>query len=366
VTIKERIGEHQKFWKGEQNSVPLVSYRIGNYFWSTYYEAAKKLLVKGSVITPDMIDVDSFKEDYLRQFALSKELGQTGFWTAEPFTGIPWMEAFWGCTIVSEKESFTARPLVSDASEVENLHFSIENNPWVDKYFEFIDMLVNLSYGQFEGQAPIGAPILRGPGDTAGAIIGQTDFIYALYEEPDAIHALLDRMSDSLLQVYRRMAAGIPDFEGGSSIGLYHIWAPGQSIWFQDDISALLSPPLFRDFLLPCHKKICKEYSHNMMHLHPSSFHLLNDILENEFLASIEINKDSGGPDMKGMTPQFKQTLDAGKRLVVWGDLTPEDIAEVYGELAAYGKPPAGVYYCPVEETMAAAEAVQQALFIQR
>ncbi|MDR1251897.1 MAG: hypothetical protein LBK62_06990 [Treponema sp.] len=332
---KARSEEHTKFWNHEETAKPLASFRIGNYFFATHYKAARKLLVKGQKISPAMLDVDSFLEDYEEQYAAVSALNQSGFWTAEPYTGIPWMEAFWGCEIIAGEESFMARPLVTEARDLEKLQFSMDN-PWVDKYFEFVTKLNKLSQGRF----PIGAPIMRGQGDTAGALMGQTAFIYALYEEPEIIKKTLGKIVDSFLRIYQEMHRLNAPFLGGSSMGLYHVWAPGESLWFQDDIGALLSPPLYREFLLENEKRFCAGYRYTMMHLHPSSFHLLDAILSNQYLKAVEINKDVGGPSITQMLPQFRKVLEQGRCLIIWGDLTEAEIRIVFDHL-----PPRGIFF---------------------
>ena len=323
-----RIEAHKKFWAHEKNVNPLVSFRIGNYFTATHYRAAEKLIVKGTRITPSMIDVDSFMEDYERQYNEVSALDQSGFWTAEPYTGIPWMEAFWGCEIVGAGESFMAQPFVKEPRDLEKLQFNMEN-PWVAKYFEFVKKLNDLSQGRF----PVGAPIMRGEGDTVGALIGQTEFVYALYEEPEIIKKTLRKVVDSFLDIYAEMHRRNKPFHGGSSIGFYHVWAPGESLWFQEDISALLSPELYREFLLENERYFCGKYQYTLMHLHPSSFHLLDDILCNENLKVLQVNKDVGGPSVNQMLPYFKKVLEKKRGLVVWGDLTEGEVQLVFDNL---------------------------------
>jgi hypothetical protein len=242
------------------------------------------------------------------------------------------MEAFWGCDIVAERESIMARHLTKEPADLEKLNFSMEN-PWVAKYFEFVTKLNALSNGRF----PVGSPIMRGEGDTAGALLGQTEFIYALYEEPDIIKRMLGKITDSFLMIYEEMHRRNDPFLGGSSIGLYHVWAPGKCLWFQDDIGALLSPALYREFLLENEKRFCGGFEYTMMHLHPSSFHLLDDILSNENLKAVEINKDVGGPSITQMLPQFRNVLDKKRCLIIWGDLTEEDIQVVFDNLPMEG-----------------------------
>ena len=324
--------EHRKFWNREKTSRPIASFRIGNYFIATHYRAAEKILVKGTRIAPEMIDVDSFMEDYERQYQEVKALDQSGFWTAEPYPGIPWMEAFWGCEIIGNGESFISRPLVKDPSELEKLEFNIES-PWAKKYFEFVVKLNKLSAGRF----PVGAPILRGQADTLGALLGQTELIYALYEEPLLVRSTLNKIVDSFLHIYAGMHRLNEPFLGGSSIGFYHVWAPGESLWFQDDLSALLSPELHREFFLENEKKICEKYLYTMMHLHSASFHILDDVMCNENLKAIEINKDISGPDIVQMLDQFRKVLEKNFNLVICGHLTEEDIQFLYDKLDPRG-----------------------------
>ena len=332
--------EHKKFWKREKTSKPLASFIIGNFFIATHYRAAEKILVKGTQITPEMIDVDSFMEDYERQYREIESLDQSGFWTAMPYTGLPWMEAFWGCEIMGNGESFISRPLVKDPSELEKLVFSTES-PWVKKYFEFVTKLNNLSAGRF----PVGAPILRGQADTLGALLGQTELIYALYEEPEIIKKTLNKIVDSFLQIYAEMHRLNKPFLGGSSMGFYHVWVPGESLWFQDDLSSLLSPALHREFFLENEKKICEKYSYTMMHLHAASFHVLDDILSNENLKAIEINKDVAGPGIAQMLDQFRKVLEKKRCLVICGHLTEEEIQLVYDKLN-----PEGIFFTILQE----------------
>ncbi|MCL1818601.1 MAG: hypothetical protein FWG35_06695 [Spirochaetaceae bacterium] len=340
------IADHVKFWNREKPSRPLAAVHIGDFFFATHYRAARHLLVQGKPITPDMLDVDSFLEDYERLYNETLPLGCSTFWAAEPYTGIPWMEAFWGCGVIAGENSFVSHPVIHTVKNLENLAFAMDN-PWVEKYFEFVKKLKSLSRGRF----PVGQPIMRGPGDVAGALLGQSEFIFALYEEPQIIRGLLDRIADSFIAVNEQMHRIAGDFHGGTSIGFYHVWAPGKCVWFQDDIRSLLSPQLYRDFLLKNEKRVCGLYDYTLTHLHPSAFFTLDAMLENERLRVVEINKDAGGPDVREMLPEFRKVLDRKRNLVIWGDLTVEDLKIVCGSL-----PPEGIFFFLAEPDLKTAE----------
>jgi hypothetical protein len=354
MTNKEKAEEHKKFWKREKTKVPLVSYNIGSYFPAANFPAAKNLLVKGKKITPEMLDVDSFLADYEAHYKQVEELGQSGFWTAEPYPGIPWIEAFWGCEIVAEKESFTAKRQVEEPAGLEKLSFQ-PDGAWFKKFMEFVEKLSKLS----EGRWTVGAPIIRGAADTLGALMGQTELIYALYEEPDIIKATLRRIVDSFLTIYSELHKRIQPIEGGTATGFYDLWAPGKTLWFQDDLSALFSPDLFREFLLPNECYFCGHYPYTLMHMHPSSFHMLDAILDNENLGVVEINKDVAGPSVADMCVQYRKIIEKGKRVMVWGDLTVDDVKAIYNAFASDDGNPAGFFFNPWLPTMDRAKELQ-------
>ena len=59
------------------------------------------------------------------------------------------------------------------------------------------------------------------------------------------------KVTDLFLRVIAEQKKLIPPFHGGQALGFYHVWTPGRCLWFQDDLSALLSPDLFRQFIGP-------------------------------------------------------------------------------------------------------------------
>jgi len=84
-------------------------------------------LVEGKKITPSMLDVEAFLNDYERMYQDISSIGQDGFWVAEPFYGIPWMEAILGCEIYATKSSFVSKPWVKSLEETKKIEFNAEN-----------------------------------------------------------------------------------------------------------------------------------------------------------------------------------------------------------------------------------------------
>jgi len=331
MNVDARIALHRDFWERRALKRPLVSFQLNDYFISRRMHAAADLLVEGKRITPDMLDVDRYLEDYERMYQEACATGQDGFWVAEPFNGIPWMEAILGCEIHGTKSSFVSQPCMDSPAALKTMAFD-PDNAWVRKYLEFVAKLTRLSAGRF----PVGQPIMRGASDAVGALIGQTELVFAIYEEPDIVRAAFFTALDVLRNVVRLQFEATASFHGGYSLGLYHVWCPDKCIWFQEDLSALLSPQIYADFLLAPNASVCEGYDYTAAHLHPASFFILDSLLQIDKLKAIQINKDVGGPSVAEMIPVFQKVL-ASKNLIVFGDLDEAEIDCLCGELPSTG-----------------------------
>jgi|WetSurMetagenome_2_1015567.scaffolds.fasta_scaffold03243_4 DNA-binding FadR family transcriptional regulator len=333
IKLEERLSLHRAFWAREKQIRPLASFRVGDFFFARHFQAAIPLLEMDRLIAPDMLIVSEFLADYERMFRQAEELGQDGFWAGEPFTGIPWMEAILGCPIRSGRESFTSKPWFSSPEEaLEKVRFDPQN-PWLVKYLEFTTALVAQSRGRF----PVGMPIMRGPTDMLGALLGQQEMVLALMEsDPQVMHRLIERVTRAFLAVIEAQRHLTPPFYGGSTLGFYHIWAPGTAIWFQDDLSAILSPKLYRQFFLDSACLILAGHDHTAVHLHPNSFFILDELLTLKNLKVVQVNKDISGPGVKEMLPVLAKIMQT-RGLILWGDLTVEDLELVKRNLPCRG-----------------------------
>lgn len=330
--IADRLDLHRSFWRRKGQPHPIAAFRVvPDFFFSRHFRAAEELLVPGKLITPEMLDVDRFLPDYERMFRQSEEIGQDAFWVAEPFTGIPWMEAILGCEVHAGAESFVSVPWMKSLGEVGDIRFRPEN-PWLLKYLEFTRKLVSLSAGRF----PVGMPIMRGPSDVVGAVMGQTEMVYALADDGERMRDFFIRVADAFRQVIDAQNDLIPDFHGGSALGFYHVYCPGKSIWYQEDLSAIMSPSLYREFLVEPERRICSGKEFTVIHLHPASFFLLDELLMKDDLKAIEVNKDVGGPSVTEMIPYLRK-IQSKKCLIIWGDLDEREIRTIKRELSPDG-----------------------------
>ena len=103
--LEEKQERHRLFWHRERTDRPLVGFTIGSYFPVHRFDAARDHLQENGLILPETMPVDTYLEDYERLYGLSLAADQDLFWVAEPFPGIPWMEAILGCEICGASDS---------------------------------------------------------------------------------------------------------------------------------------------------------------------------------------------------------------------------------------------------------------------
>ena len=166
--------------------------------------------------------------------------------------------------------------------------------------------------------------------------------VFAIVDDSGRMKRLFKKVAEIFMEVIARHYKEVKSFKGGYSFGFYPVWSPEKCIWFQEDLSAILSPDHFSEFLKEPAEMICKDYDYTAVHLHPASFFIVDELLKIDRLKAIEVNKDIGGPTVAEMIPIFRRILEK-KNLIVWGDLDEADIDVIAGAL-----PPRGIYLNPV------------------
>jgi len=330
-SIAEKIERHRAFWTLEDVSKPLVGLVVGG--WSAYRENPawgglqdRDGLVAGEVHPEDFVP---WIEEHLAEL---DELDDDAVRAAQPFQAIPWLEAVVGCRLRSSSEHIWAEPFLDRASARWLGGLELTGNPWARKYAEFLDVLGE----HFGDRRPLAQAILRGPSDLACACLGEEQLVLSLVDEREASASLLEGLTDVWVAFLEMQWQHIPRFHGGQVIGEYDLWAPQKAFRLQEDASALLSPDLYRELVLPFDEKLCAVTPYNVMHVHTSSFHLLDSMLMIENLGAVQISQDEGVPLSQSM-PYLSKTQDAGKPLIVKGQFTEADLMTLRDRLSPKG-----------------------------
>lgn len=312
-----------KQWATRQNKRPLLGFFIDSQYPLHRYPNCSKNLPSGRV-QPEHIIPKDYLEDCDRLYELHRQVPGDFIWSAAPFPGVPWIEASLGCSVFADHQtgSTRAEPPESFLNDWKIPEFSVEN-PWVKKMMEFIPVVETHSRDRYG----VGVTLIRGISDILSALFGGHDFLFKFYESPDKMKALIAQIVEYWKAFAGHYLEHMPLFHGGTGSLFYNYWVPGKSILIQEDAAALLSPELYEEFIFPGICEIADAFNHLVFHLHPSQF-IPTDYLLKTSVDVIELHIDQGGPSAEDLKDVHKKVLQQ-KPLLVWGDLTSDDLVYV-------------------------------------
>jgi hypothetical protein len=248
------------------------------------------------------------------------------------------LATFLGANPIVDWNTVWYQPCISNPDTYGPILFDPQNNHWLDLHLEFIDEALRRSKGRWL----VGAPDLIENMDTLAALRGDHNLFFDLIERPEWVFNRLGEINEAFFQAYDIFYARIKDAKGGSVFNPFNIWGPGKTVKVQCDISASLSPKMFRRFVVPHLDAQCKWLDHSLYHLDGTTcLQHLDALLEIDSIDAIEWTpQDQSQPT--GGNPRwydlYRKIKSAGKSVQVIG--VEED--EVIPLLDAIG--PEGTY----------------------
>jgi len=329
LTIEQRITGFNN-WFNRKNDKPLVGFFLDTQYPLHRYNCAEKF--KSDELSPEDIKVSDYLPEFERIFQTYEEFGGDLIWSSAPFWGMPYIEASLGCKVFADHQTGSTHTLPPDSfKDNPSIPAFDPENGWVKKMMEFIPALTQLSNGRF----PVGMTLLRGISDLLSALYGGENFVMRMYEDPEEVKSVINQLEKYWIDFVSHFLNQLPDFHGGTGSFYYAVWTPGKTIWFQEDAAALLSPDLYEEFIFPSVKNIINAFDNSVIHLHPSQFIPAGYLVKTN-IGAIELHRDIGGPMAKDLFSYHTMILEK-KPLIIWGDLTNEDLDYILEELPAKG-----------------------------
>jgi hypothetical protein len=174
--------------------------------------------------------------------------------------------------------------------------------------------------------------------DTLAALFGSEKLLYYLCDAPDEVHRLQQQMMPLWYEAYEAHYNLIKDEVGWSSYSHFGLWGPGRVAKLQCDISAVISPSMFDEFVLPYLKEQCDWLDHSIYHLDgPDAISHLDSLLAIESLDCINWVAGAGNPDESNdcWFDMYKKILDAGKCLHLY--YPPDKVTDLIKRLGNTG-----------------------------
>jgi len=156
--------------------------------------------------------------------------------------------------------------------------------------------------------------------DTLAAMRGTERLLIDLLERPDWVQACLRQITDLYFHYYDMLCDVVRDDMGGS---YWWVWGPGRTAKFQCDFSAMISAPMFREFMQPVLTEMTERVSCSLYHLDgPGATQHVECLMDIPKLGMIQWTPGDGVEPCwdRHWWPMFHRILDGGKKLMIWVD----------------------------------------------
>lgn len=310
-SILERIERYEAWRSGELTDRPMLG-----LLWEPDIPPLPAMLDSvevGNEVTPSDIQPEMFLPYIERWYREECNLPSDVIQPYTPAFGMPWVEAIAGCRVTAHPGSLWAEPALTSYKDRPAIQLDADNQ-WFRKLLEFTEVLVEFSDGRF----PVALPQMRGPLDTLSALRTANQMCLDLIERPDEVRKILEELTDLWIEVADAVLEVIPPFFGGYSTRM-KMWAPGEAITPQNDISTLISPQMYQTFVLPCDLRIIEHFPYHSYHVHSTEYRHLDTWAAIEGLTAIQLTleQDVGGPPLDTMLTASRRVLARKPLLLV-------------------------------------------------
>jgi hypothetical protein len=124
-----------------------------------------------------------------------------------------------------------------------------------------------MDYFRTHSDLPVVFTDCQGPMATAFQIAGYDNFCYWMQDDPDRIHALMQKITDALIAwvKFQKERAGQP-LKGCSYPLSIKLPEGFGGVWISDDDSVIMSAELYRDFIQPYNEQVLAAFGGGCIH----------------------------------------------------------------------------------------------------
>ncbi|MGB2824726.1 MAG: hypothetical protein WBF17_27390 [Phycisphaerae bacterium] len=153
-------------------------------------------------------------------------------------------------------------PCIGDPEAWGAIRFEAEDNRWLDVHLALIDEALRRADGRYI----VGVPDLIENLDTLAALRGTEPLMTDLIERPEWVLDKLREINRAFFASFDLIHDRVRDGDGGNAF-IFNIWGPGRTAKVQCDLCCMLSPAMFRRFVVPALTEQCDWLDFSMFHL---------------------------------------------------------------------------------------------------
>jgi len=209
------------------------------------------------------------------------------------------------------------KPCFNDLTTAPDLVYRADEQWWV-----WTLELVRKAREMGEGKFTMAFPDLIENLDTLASLRGSLELLTDLVDAPNTVHRYQGQILELYMRYYDELATlmGIPTW--GSIFVSFPGWGPGRTCKLQCDMSAMISPDMFREFVQPYLAQQCRRVDHAFYHLDgPDAICHLPALLQIPELHGIQWTPGAGTEPVhsEAWWPMLREVQAAGKSLFLLG-----------------------------------------------
>jgi hypothetical protein len=229
----------------------------------------------------------------------------------EPWHGVGiYADAFGSQTSWPEDDYPWTEPFLENIDEVYRLRIPVAGqSPLMERVLRTIEYFK----AQSNGQIPISLTDTQSPMNTASLIVRTEELLTACYTNPEAVHHLLDHITDLIIEFSRMQLEVI----GPNAAVPGHIFPGGgrRGISISDDNCSMVSGAIYRRFFVPYFNRISRAFEGIYLHSCGNFSQHLEAMQEIEGFLGVNMHTGMGDMD-PGLVKKH-----LGGKCVVWGDV---------------------------------------------
>jgi len=180
-------------------------------------------------------------------------------------------------------------------------------------------VLDTIKFFKENSQIPIGVTDMQSTLDCVSLITGYENLFYWMKDNPDSIDYLFEVVTGTLIE-WVKLQKKYNGEKTDSSNGLINVKTPvGIGIWFSDDDAVILSPDLFKKFVVKKYEKLFRAFGSGMVHWCGNANHQIENYLNISSVRAVH-NYMLGDVDSAAV---LQKGLCKKKICLVAGDIIP-------------------------------------------
>jgi len=192
-----------------------------------------------------------------------------------------------------------------------------------------------------QGDFLVGMPAFGSNLDVLAEMRGTQNLLYDLVDRSEWVKQKLEEINQAFFVAFEDYYEHISLTDDSSAYTFFHIWGPGKVSQVQCDFAAMISPDMFKEFVVPPLQRQCEWLDHSLFHLDgPSCICHLEHLLNIPALDAIQWTPGAGqpGPGDQQWYGLYEQVLNAGKSVQILGVKSDEakQILSTFGAEGIY------------------------------